>query len=152
MNSQIVTPSGGIVPSPIAHRSQGCELVVAVADNWDHNERTVDGKQSTHAMTSLLMSNKTADFPVPRLTKSDSRTFNANSLPGGGLCSIISYRKPAKRPSPKFLPPVTIDELLDHPIPSAVRIARAKELLYSIGRTALFCDDLAEERIPLLPN
>ncbi|KAH3803022.1 hypothetical protein DPMN_156720 [Dreissena polymorpha] len=78
-------------------------------------------------MTSLLMSNKTADFPVPRLIKSGSRTFNANSLPGSGLCSIIAYRKPAKRPSPKFITPVTIDELLNHPIPSAVRIARAKE-------------------------
>ncbi|KAH3872115.1 hypothetical protein DPMN_035329 [Dreissena polymorpha] len=77
MNRQRVTPSGGIVPSHIAHRSQGGELIVAVADNWDHNERTVDGKQTTHAMTSLLMSNKTADFPVPRLIKSGSRTFNA---------------------------------------------------------------------------
>ncbi|KAH3790889.1 hypothetical protein DPMN_169097 [Dreissena polymorpha] len=68
MNSQRVTPSGGIVPSNTAHRSQ-------VADNWDHNERTP--------------SNKTADFPVPRIIKSGSRTFNANSLPGGGLCSIM---------------------------------------------------------------
>ncbi|KAH3803023.1 hypothetical protein DPMN_156721 [Dreissena polymorpha] len=38
MNSQRDTPSGGIVPSLIAHQSQGGELIVAVADNWDHNE------------------------------------------------------------------------------------------------------------------
>ena len=28
--------------------------MVSVADNWDHNEHTLSGKQTTHAMTSIL--------------------------------------------------------------------------------------------------
>ncbi|WAR16171.1 hypothetical protein MAR_030765 [Mya arenaria] len=57
----LVTPSGGIVPDNIASKQRGGKLVVAVADNWDHNERTVDGKRTTHAMTSILVSSTSVE-------------------------------------------------------------------------------------------
>ena len=61
------TPSGGIIPPEIVHRQRGGRLIVAASDNWDHNERTVDGKRTTHVMTSILVSPQTEEhlsFPT----------------------------------------------------------------------------------------
>ena len=43
-----------MVPDNIAHKSDGGQRVVGIADNWDHNEKTSDGKGTTHAMASIL--------------------------------------------------------------------------------------------------
>ena len=43
-----------MVPDNIAHISDGGQRVVGIADNWDHNEKTSDGKVTTHAMASIL--------------------------------------------------------------------------------------------------
>jgi hypothetical protein len=40
--SHKITDSGGIIPDNILQKDQGGKLVVAVEDNWDLNERTVD--------------------------------------------------------------------------------------------------------------
>ena len=39
----------------MASNEQSTEVIVAAADNWDYNENTLIGKQSTHAMTSILV-------------------------------------------------------------------------------------------------
>ncbi|KAH3727396.1 hypothetical protein DPMN_053330 [Dreissena polymorpha] len=81
--SHKITDSGGIVPDNILPRDQRGKLVVAVADNWNLNERTVDGKRTTHAMTSMLVSSAPAESTrIPRLPKATSRMFDSQSLPG----------------------------------------------------------------------
>ena len=53
-NKQLRTQSGAQVPSSIKSQEESGSLMVTVADNWDHNEHTRSGKNSTHAMTSIL--------------------------------------------------------------------------------------------------
>ena len=48
------TQSGAQVPSGVKSKEESGTLMVTVADNWDHNEHTRSGKNSTHAMTSIL--------------------------------------------------------------------------------------------------
>ncbi|WAR01041.1 hypothetical protein MAR_025413 [Mya arenaria] len=48
ISSQQKTPSDG-------HSRPRDNLIIAAADNWDHNENTLSGKHSTHAMTSILV-------------------------------------------------------------------------------------------------
>ncbi|KAH3829778.1 hypothetical protein DPMN_103006, partial [Dreissena polymorpha] len=68
--SHKITDSGGIVPDNILPRDQRGKLVVAVADNWNLIERIVDGKRTTHAMTSMLVSSAPAESTrIPRLPK-----------------------------------------------------------------------------------
>ena len=59
---QVKTPSGALVPPNVQFNPECGQLVVAAADNWDHNERTFSGKKTTHAMTSLLV---TPDCLIP---------------------------------------------------------------------------------------
>ncbi|KAH3865663.1 hypothetical protein DPMN_028705 [Dreissena polymorpha] len=81
--SHKITYSGGIVSDNILPRDQLGKLVVAIADNWNLNERTVDGKWTTHAMTSMLVSSAPAESTrIPRLPKATSRTFESQSLSG----------------------------------------------------------------------
>ncbi|KAH3751244.1 hypothetical protein DPMN_185797 [Dreissena polymorpha] len=81
--SHKITDSGGIVPDNVLPRDQRGKLVKAVADNWNLNERTVDGKRTTHAMTSMLVSSALAESTrIPRLPKATSRTLDSQSLPG----------------------------------------------------------------------
>ena len=55
-----VLPSSAIIPPDLQNKPDENGLIVAAADNWDHNEHTVDGNRTTHAMTSILIaSNKT---------------------------------------------------------------------------------------------
>ncbi|WAQ97265.1 hypothetical protein MAR_029955 [Mya arenaria] len=124
----------------------GGKIVVAVADNLDHNERTVDEKRTTHAMTSILVSSTSVENRISqRLGKSSRRTFDKKCLPGGSLCCLTAYKKPSQRPTPVFESSVTLDEI--NPVePNAVKSARLKKLLYTFGRTSVFCDDLAEDK------
>jgi hypothetical protein len=41
--------SGCYVPPEIIPRGEGGHFIVGGGDNWDHNERTIDGKRTTHA-------------------------------------------------------------------------------------------------------
>jgi len=59
-------------------------LIIGVADNWDHNERTVDGARTTHAMTSILVQRQHPDRErssarIPRYT---DRALSTDS----GIC------------------------------------------------------------------
>lgn len=82
-NTQPSTPSGGLVSSEILPIHQGGKLILGAADNWDHNERTVDGKRTTHAMTSILVSPKTDEnVSIPRIPRKQDRTFDVSSIPG----------------------------------------------------------------------
>ncbi|XP_052801704.1 uncharacterized protein LOC128232273 [Mya arenaria] len=147
IKTQCITETGGLVPDNITHKRDGGQLVVGVADNWDHNEKTTDGKGTTHAMTSILVSPKvSADRQIPRLQRSTNRSFDKNCVPGGSLCSITPYRKPINRPCPTFEPVVSLEEV-NPTVTPAVTQSRLKELLYSFGRCSVFCDDISERSI-----
>ena len=53
-NKESRTQSGAQVPSAVKSKEESVTLMITVADNWDHNEHTCSGKNSTHAMTSIL--------------------------------------------------------------------------------------------------
>lgn len=86
--NQAHTASGAIIPPELIPKASGGKQVVCVADNWDHNEKTVDGKRTTHAMTSILVSPEVPHVEIeePRIKKIASRVFNPSSLPG--MCSL----------------------------------------------------------------
>lgn len=76
-------PAGSLVPPELVPIDAGGRLIVAAGDNWDHNERTVDGKRTTHAMTSILISAQTdQQLNFPRIPKVPSLTFDLQTLPG----------------------------------------------------------------------
>lgn len=81
---QTPTTSGAYIPPEITPRDNGGQLIVAVADNWDHNERTTDGKRTTHAMTSILVQRKQEQSHEEsfRFKRVASRTFDPNIIPG----------------------------------------------------------------------
>ena len=61
----------------------GGDLIIAAADNWDHNENTLSGKRSTHAMTSILVqSNKDSPEFATRIPRVQDRSIDPSSLPG----------------------------------------------------------------------
>ncbi|XP_052278058.1 uncharacterized protein LOC127876693 [Dreissena polymorpha] len=97
-------------------------------------------------MTSILVSSAPAESTrITRLPKSTSRTFDSQSLPGGGLCWIVPYSKPAQRPRPVFERPVKLEDI--EPTESnIVRLARLRELLYSVGRSSILCDDISDDQ------
>jgi len=93
IEQQPITASGGLVPESITNRDQSRKIIVAVADNWDHNERTVDGKGTTHAMTSILVSSKSEEVKlISRLPRTGSRTFDRKTLPGGKLMQCYTIQ------------------------------------------------------------
>ncbi|WAR09404.1 hypothetical protein MAR_019362 [Mya arenaria] len=110
ITAQKVTPSGGIVPDNITSKQRG------VADNWDHNERTGDGKRTTHAMTSILVSSTSVENRISqRLGKSSRRPFDKKCLPGEpeieSFCQAIAthvvrlldeFREEGQKVSPTF--------------------------------------------------
>lgn len=79
MTNQEITPSGGIVPSELIHKDQGGKQVIGAGDNWDHLERTVDGRNTTHAMTSIMVSPSMSPGPLPRLP---TCILDTKSIPG----------------------------------------------------------------------
>lgn len=64
------SPIGAYKPPAILSRADGGKFISAAADNWDHNERTIDGKRTTHAMTSIFVQHQ-ADQQLyyPRIPK-----------------------------------------------------------------------------------
>ena len=73
----------------------------------------MDGKNTTHAMTSILVTaGQVDDRHMPRIKREISRTFDVSTLPGGNLSNVLAYKKPIKRPEPIIQPPPTGDELL----------------------------------------
>lgn len=82
-STQHITPSGAIIPPEIIPRNCGGKFIVAAGDNWDHNEKTPDGKRTTHAMTTVLVSPQTENQPsFPRITRSSQRSLDVSTLPG----------------------------------------------------------------------
>ena len=66
---------GTYLPPEMKHKENGGKQIVAVADNWDHNDHTIDGKRTTHSMTSILVSREVTDpdedsLRIPRLSAS----------------------------------------------------------------------------------
>ena len=73
--TQTATPSGGLVPVNITPRQAGKELILAAGDNRDHNEHTISGKRTTHAMTSILVHVKNNDqTPIKRFPRVQERS------------------------------------------------------------------------------
>lgn len=74
--AQQVTSSGAIVPAEIIPKEKSGEQPVGAGDNSVHNERTVDERRITHAMTSTMISPKTAEEltfpPIPRISYHDN--------------------------------------------------------------------------------
>ena len=82
-STQQITPSGAIIPPEIVPRHSGGKLIVAARDNWDHNEKTPDGKRTTHAMTTVLVSPQIENQLVfPRIARSSQRSLDISTLPG----------------------------------------------------------------------
>lgn len=82
--NQIITPSGALVPREIIPKANGGQQVVCVADNWDHNEKTVDGRNTTHAMTSILVTPqvKGSCSSSSRIPRCPQRSLPETVLPG----------------------------------------------------------------------
>ena len=77
------TDGGGLIPYNIVPRAEGGKQPVAVADNWDHNERTVDGKNTTHALTSIVVAPKGTDEVLDvRISRAPTYTFSEDKIPG----------------------------------------------------------------------
>ena len=87
-NQQESTATGSHIPPELTRRDDGGKFITAATDNWDHNERTVDGKRTTHAMTSILQSTSPS-CQLPRLRKSASRTFDIENLPGTSIYLLL---------------------------------------------------------------
>ena len=58
-------------------------LIIAAADNWDHNENTLSGKRTTHAMTSMLVQTAKGEERLQsRISRVPERSVEVSSLPG----------------------------------------------------------------------
>ena len=125
---QTVTPSGAVIPPEIVPRTNGGQLIVGAGDNWDHNERTPDGKRTTHAMTTILLSPKVNEpIQYPRIKYSSSRTLTNQP----DLSEVLTFKKPSKRPEPCLSHPVHVDAIKPV-ITSNVETAQATELIYQV--------------------
>ena len=81
--TQTATPSGGLVPVNITPRQAGKDLILAAGDNWDHNEHTISGKRTTHAMTSILVHVKNNNqTPIKRFPRVQERSLDTSIIPG----------------------------------------------------------------------
>lgn len=69
------------IPLDLSPANNGGQLILSAADNWDHNERTIDGKSTTHAMTSILIQPiTTTDQMFRRIKRESSRTLDISTL------------------------------------------------------------------------
>ena len=131
---QTVTPSGAVIPPEIVPRTNGGQLIVGAGDNWDHNERTPDGKRTTHAMTTVLLSPKVNEpIQYPRIKYSSSRTLTNQP----DLSEVLTFKKPSKRPEPCLSHPVHVDAIKPV-ITSNIETAQATELVYQVTRCGSF--------------
>ena len=109
---QVPSPIGSYLPPKIVSAVHGGNFIVASADNWDHNERTVDGKRTTHAMTSILVQAQTNEsLPAAQIQRISSLSLDTSQLASGDFSQIQEYKEHVKRPEHVFMPPVMIDEL-----------------------------------------
>ena len=74
-----LTPSGALVPQEVKSTEEGGTLILAAGDNWDHNERTPDGKHTTHAMTSILVTQTQPETSFSKIPRSLSRTCDVKT-------------------------------------------------------------------------
>ena len=70
------------LPPQIVPRYEGGKFILGAADNWDHNERTIDGKRTTHAMTSILVQQQSQAVCCPRIPREGSRTLDPETVAG----------------------------------------------------------------------
>ena len=72
-DTQNMTDSRVVIPCDIVTKEEGGKQPVAVADNWNHNQHTVDGKYTTHSMTSICIAPKGAhNIEKERITCDES--------------------------------------------------------------------------------
>ena len=84
--SRTYTPSGGLVPNELAHKDDGGMQPIFVGDNWDHNERTIDGKKTTHAMTSITLAASSGYcVAAERIPRAPVYSFDKSKVPGAYL-------------------------------------------------------------------
>lgn len=82
------TPSEiqSFIPPELTPISEGGNLISAAGDNWDHDEHTVDGKRTTHAMTTMqtqqINSNQVSCHLSERIPKQSKRTIDMHELQG----------------------------------------------------------------------
>ena len=72
------------MPVDLPSKEAGGIIPVFVADNWDHNERTVSGKGTTHAMTSIVITEHNHQ-EAEKIPRSSHYTFDGNNVPGKSL-------------------------------------------------------------------
>ena len=110
--SQEPTSTGAYKPPEITSRNEGGHLIIAVADNWDHNESTADRKRTTHAMTNIFVQRiSETNKCVPRILIAPRRTLNLEFVQGGNLSKLFPYFKPKSRPEPKLQQPVSFKDI-----------------------------------------
>lgn len=81
-SEQEVTASGSMMPPELIPKHLGGKPVIVACDNSDHNECTPDGKKTTHALTSIIITPKIADKGFPKIPRLANRTFDNAQLPG----------------------------------------------------------------------
>lgn len=65
------------IPPELDPINDGGQVLLAAADNWDHNERTVDGTKTTHAMTSIITQQVSGTSKSPeRIKRSTKRSLS----------------------------------------------------------------------------
>jgi hypothetical protein len=72
------------IPPELIPVHSGGRIIFGAADNWDHNEHTIDGKRTTHAMTSILLQ-PTLDIArdhEQRIQRATERSLDINKLKG----------------------------------------------------------------------
>jgi hypothetical protein len=75
------------IPPEVVPVKDGGQLILAAADNWDHNEHTIDGKKTTHAMTSILVqASSNTDKASVRIKTEPQRTLDTSTLKGKLHC------------------------------------------------------------------
>lgn len=81
---------GSFVPPQVLPKESGGKMVIGVGDNWDHNERTVDGKRTTHAMTSILVTPMVQDdIRIPPIPRAPDRCLDLTLVQGSILIPLV---------------------------------------------------------------
>ena len=81
--SQDRTPSGAAVPKQILRAQDGGLHPHVVGDNWDHNERTVDDRGTTHAMSHITVAPKSEGMhSCPRIKRTGKRALDSSIVSG----------------------------------------------------------------------
>lgn len=93
-STQETTPSGGLVPANLKTKDSNKELILAAGDNWDHNEHTISGKRTTHAMTSILVSVKHTDqASSQRILRVQERSLDSSTIPGTRIQFLLCIKR-----------------------------------------------------------